>query len=268
MNPLENATRMLRDAVADPGDVEAMPPEREAAVARIADALRARARARRRKRVLAGLAIAAGIGALATGGVLAAHRATHDGGSVQSATNAHDLGRVDVPADGVTALREGRTEPLGAGTRLPEGTELRTNGASEAHLDFDSGTRVTLGGAGRVRLVEQSQRKRFALESGSFFAKVAKLGPDERFVVSTPDAEVEVRGTAFRVTLVEGNPDCAGGTPTRLDVSEGVVVVRHAGAEVRVAAGERWPACAPAPAERRAEAPAPAPVTTSARPAT
>jgi ferric-dicitrate binding protein FerR (iron transport regulator) len=259
MNPLEHATHVLRGAVADPGDVEAMPPDREAAVARIAEALRARARARRRKRMITGLAIAAGIGALATGGVFAAHRASSAGGSVQVAHGGRDLGRVEVPSEGLTALREGHAEPLGAGARVAEGTELRTTGTSQAHLDFDSGTRVTLGGAARLRLVEQSQRKRFALESGSFFAKVAKLGPEERFVVTTPDAEVEVRGTAFRVTIVEGNAACAGGTPTRLDVSEGVVVVRHAGTEVRVAAGERWPACDPAPAGRPASASANAP---------
>jgi hypothetical protein len=146
------------------------------------------------------------------------------------------------PTGGVTAVREGHTEPVGVGTRLAEGLELRTASA-EAGLDFDTGTHVTIGGSSRVRLVEQSQRKRFSLESGSFFAKVAKLKADERFVVATPDAEVEVRGTAFRVTLVPGEPTCAGGSPTRLEVSEGVVVVRHAGTEVRVAAGQRWPAC-------------------------
>src|SRR4029079_10605942 len=138
-----------------------------------------------------------------------------------------------------------------------------TAGASEAHLDFDSGTRVTLGSAGRVRLVEQSQSKRFALEAGSFFAKVARLAVDERFVVATPDAEVEVRGTAFRVTIVPGNAACAGGTPTRLDCSEGVVVVRHAGAEVRVGAGERWPACDPASAQASSSVPLAAALTTA-----
>jgi hypothetical protein len=273
-DPLDRATHLLRSAVADPGDVEALPPDRDAAVARIAEALRARARAQRRKRLFTGLALAAGVFALATGGVLAAYRTSPE-------LEARDLGRVDVPSQGVTALREGRAEPLGAGSRLAEGTELRTTGASEAHLSFDSGTRVTLGGAGRVRLVEQSQRKRFALESGSFFAKVAKLGPDERFVVSTPDAEVEVRGTAFRVTIVAGEAACAGGTPTRLEVSEGVVVVRHAGAEVRVAAGERWPACdapvvraspsaanltAPPSTSAHAHAEGPAPARTAAPP--
>ena len=84
-----------------------------------------------------------------------------------------------------------------------------------------------------MRLVEQSQRKRFSLEAGSLFAKVAKLTADERFVVATPDAEVEVRGTAFRVTIVPADRACEDGSPTRLEVTEGVVVVRHAGVEHR-----------------------------------
>lgn len=243
--PLSAATQMLRDAVADPGDVDALPPHRAAAVERIAEALRARGQARRRKRAMTGLALAAGVALVAGGGAFAVHRA-HRGGVGESVANdAHNprnLGRLVDPTGGVTAVREGHEEPVGVGTRLAEGLELRT-GSAEAGLDFDTGTHVTIGGSSRVRLVEQSQRKRFSLESGSLFARVAKLGAGERFVVVTPDAEVEVRGTAFRVTIVPGEQACAGGSPTRLEVSEGVVVVRHSGTEVRVTAGERWPAC-------------------------
>lgn len=243
--PLSVATQMLRDAVADPGDVDALPPHRAAAVERIAEALRARGQARRRKRAMTAFALAAGFALVAGGGAFAVHRAHRDGvgeSAANDARNPRNLGRLVDPTGGVTAVLEGHTEPVGVGTRLAEGLELRT-GSAEAGLDFDTGTHVTLGGASRVRLVEQSQRKRFSLESGSFFAKVAKLGADERFVVATPDAEIEVRGTAFRVTIVPGEEACGGGSPTRLEVSEGVVVVRHSGTEVRVAAGERWPAC-------------------------
>jgi hypothetical protein len=42
-------------------------------------------------------------------------------------------------------------------------------------------------------------------------------------------------------------------------VDEGVVVVRTGGREARVAAGEHWPACAPAPVLPAAHASAPAP---------
>jgi hypothetical protein len=243
--PLSAATQMLRDAVADSGDVAALPPDRAAAILGIAAALRARGQARRRTRTLVGLSLAAGFALVVGGGALAVHRAHRDGAgdaTAQNAQKAGNLGRLVDPTGGVTAVREGHSEPVGVGTRLAEGLELRTASA-EAGLDFDTGTHVTIGRASRVRLVEQSQRKRFSLESGSFFAQVAKLKADERFVVATPDAEVEVRGTAFRVTIVPADPTCGGGSPTRLEVSEGVVVVRHSGNEVRVAAGERWPAC-------------------------
>jgi len=240
--PLSAATQMLRDAVADSGDIDALPPHRAAAIAGIADALRARGQARRRKRTITTFAFAAGVALVVGGGAFAAHRAHRDAGGDTAAHDPRNLGRLVDPTNGVTAVREGHSEPIGVGTRLAEGLELRTASA-EAGLDFDTGTHVTIGGSSRVRLVEQSQRKRFSLESGSFFAKVAKLTADERFVVTTPDAEVEVRGTAFRVTIVPAEPTCANGSPTRLEVSEGVVVVRHSGTEVRVAAGQRWPTC-------------------------
>lgn len=242
IDPLDRATAMLRDSVADHGDVEAMPPNRDIAVARIADALRERARARRRRRWYGALAAAAAVVLLAGGGVLLAKR----GAGLEAARGA-DLGRMSDPHGAVTALRDGRPEPLSQGARVVEGTELVTTAASEAHLDFDSGSRVTLGGAARVRLVEQSSKKRFSISAGALTAKVAKLGANERFVVTTPDAEIEVRGTLFRVSIVAPDPSCEAGTPTRLYVDEGVVVVRHAGVEERVAAGGRWPACGALP---------------------
>jgi hypothetical protein len=156
---------------------------------------------------------------------------------------ASPLGRVQV-AEGVAAIVGGQPVALGAGTRVSEGTELRTADGSAAELDYDTGTRVTIAGGTRVRLIEQRASKRFAIEAGAFTARVSKLGPGERFVVATPDAEVEVRGTAFRVSVVPADPSCGGGTPTRLEVSEGVVVLRHDGTEVSVAAGAKWPDCA------------------------
>ena len=245
-DPLDRATSLLKDAVADVGDVDALPSGRDVAVARLAEAIRTRARLQRRKRAFYTLAVAAGVALVVGGGVVMARHTsasiTAVGGALGS-PGAPDLGRMVDPNGGVTVLRDGHTAALGGGARVAEGTELRTSPSSEARLDFDSGTRVTIGGSARVRLVEQSQRKRFSLEAGSLFAKVAKLGTDERFVVATPDAEVEVRGTAFRVTIVPADRACEDGSPTRLEVSEGVVVIRHAGVEHRVAAGERWPEC-------------------------
>jgi hypothetical protein len=233
-DPLDRVTQLLREASADPGDVDALPAGRDEAVERLADALRARAARRTRQRRLFGLGAAAAAFAIVSGGVVATR---------PRASSAEELGRVS-PGDTVAAVRDGRTVSLGAGARVAEGTELRTLSGSEAHLEFDTGTHVTLGGATRVRLIEQTRNKRFAIESGVFSAKVAKLSSEERFLVTTPDTEVEVRGTVFRVELVTANPSCAAGTPTRVEVSEGVVVIRHGGEETRVAAGERWPDCA------------------------
>ena len=144
----------------------------------------------------------------------------------------------------LTVVRDGHAASLGADAPVAEGSELRTPPEAEARLDFASGTKVTVGRGTYVRLVEQTKRKRFALETGSFSAKVAKLGPDERFVVTTSDSEIEVRGTEFRVSVVPPEAACGDRTPTRLEVAEGVVAVRHAGVETLVRAGERWPACA------------------------
>jgi hypothetical protein len=234
-DPLDDITLLLRQELSDVGDVEAMPERRDEAITRLAGAISARGRARRRGRVLGALAVAAAAVTIVGGAAYGLRRGAH------TETQTADLARVG-DGQGMTLLQGGA--PIAPDGRVPEGAELRTAAGSEARLDFDSGTSVTIGGGARVRLVEQRKAKRFALESGSVFAKVAKLHQDERFVVATADAEVEVRGTAFRVSLVSPDPGCGGGTPTRLEVSEGVVVVRHAGAEVRVPAGDAWPHCA------------------------
>jgi hypothetical protein len=81
----------------------------------------------------------------------------------------------------------------------------------------------------------------FRLARGAVSAHVTKLKAGERFVIDTPDAEVEVRGTRFQVTVVPGDEACGRGVVTRVAVSEGVVVVRSLGQEVRVDAGHHWP---------------------------
>lgn len=238
-DPLEQMTRLLRDATADVGDVDALPPARDEAIARVADAIRARARADRRRRAFGGMAVAAGVVAVVGAGSWFAMRGAPS--TVAKSAPSTDLGRME--GTGVTVLRDGRTESAERGARIAEGAELRIGAGSEAKLAFDSGTQVTIGDGARVRLVEQRKQKRFALESGAGWltAKVAKLAADERFVVATNDAEIEVRGTAFRVSFAIPGASCAVPTSTRLAVTEGVVVVRHGGAEHRVAAGQSWP---------------------------
>lgn len=269
-DPLDRMTGLLRGAIADAGDVEAMPAGRPAAVARIEEALRARAEERRRRRLYGRLAAAAAVLVLVGGGAAVASRFARSHGPPSAST---EEALVTFPNGGVTVTQAGRSEEMAPGSRVGLGAELRTAASAEAQLDFETGSRVKLAGSSRVRLVEQSAHKRFALEAGSLTAKVAKLGPGERFVVTTPDSEIEVRGTQFRVSVVTPDRACGGGTPTRLEVDEGVVVVRHDGAEQRVAAGGRWPSCvtasasgAPAPASTIASTATPA-IATAASPA-
>lgn len=242
-DPLKEVTALLCNAVGDLGDVDGIPVGRDPAIMRIAEALSARRRARRRTRVMMACSLAAGL-LLVGGGAFAVIRG-HAGG-VRGRTAAErrggELGRL-VPPTATAAVRDGRNEPIEAGARLAEGTELWTTSSAEATLDFENGTHVAVGRHSRVRLLEQGTSKRFALATGSISAKVAKLKPNERFVVVTSDSEIEVRGTAFRVEIVSDDATCASGTPTRVDVLEGVVVVTHAGALLRVGAGEHWPPC-------------------------
>jgi len=112
----------------------------------------------------------------------------------------------------------------GASVRLSTGTELAVE--HDTNLEFESGGPV----------------QRFFLGQGTLQAKVAKLSDGQRFVVRTPDAEVEVRGTVFRVEIVEPDAACAGGARTRVSVSEGLVEVRGAGASTYIHPGESWPA--------------------------
>lgn len=226
------ATRLLRAATSDVGDVETLPHGRDVAIARLADALSKRRAARRRRWTIGAAAAAAAVLVLAGGGVWATRRGP--------ATTASELAHMSDRA-GVTLVSPHGVAPPGG--RVVEGAELRVARGAEARLDFDSGTVVRVTDEARVRLVTQTRHKRFALDAGSFAAQVAKLGGDERFVVATPDAEVEVRGTAFVVRVVAPEEAC-GNARTRVEVTEGVVVVRHDGAEVPIRAGERWPTCA------------------------
>jgi TolA-binding protein len=71
------------------------------------------------------------------------------------------------------------------------------------------------------------------LEDGGVTFLVRAQAPEERFLVKTADAEVEVRGTVFRVEA----------KATRIRavlVSEGKVLVRFAGETTFVEGGESW----------------------------
>jgi TolA-binding protein len=135
-------------------------------------------------------------------------------------------------------------------------------------LQLSTQTALELSGQTEVRVDGTEKVARFSLRHGGFSAHVAKLTEGQRFIVETPDAEVEVRGTRFRLRVLEQPQACGAGNLSRLEVSEGVVEVRAAGAVSRVSAGQSWPVdCGSAgqePAKLVAESPSTAPEPVSA----
>lgn len=91
------------------------------------------------------------------------------------------------------------------------------------------------------------------LTSGTLDVTVKPLPPGQRFVVRTSDAEVEVRGTAFRVEASDGKI-------RGVSVAEGAVEVRYAGFSAVIPSGGSWRATNDGPrAEPSAAAPVAAP---------
>ncbi|HMF39202.1 MAG TPA: FecR family protein, partial [Polyangia bacterium] len=159
---------------------------------------------------------------------------------------------------GASVEMAGGEKPAVVQDRIEPGALLRAPPSGHVVLALDTGTRLRIAASARTRVAELGAVQRFDLESGSLEAAVAKLKPGQRFIVATPDTEVEVKGTRFQL-VVDGEPSrCEPTVRTRLTVQEGVVAVRHEGSEVRVAAGSIWPACPPAPEPEPAPAAAPA----------
>jgi len=223
----------------------------DAAVDAAARAIRARVVRRARRR----WALGAGAAAAAVLAIVGANRALHRSpdargaavaaGGATSATNGGAAPPSAVLAGvhgSVLAVSGGETSRVVEGRAAKAGDRfvaLRDGGAA---LALSSGTRLTLEGGGDLVWLEQGASHVFGVAAGAVRADVAKLSPGERFVLRTDDAEVEVRGTSFRVTRAPSRASCGGGTTTRVEVFEGVVSVRAGSSETRVAAGGTWPA--------------------------
>jgi hypothetical protein len=139
----------------------------------------------------------------------------------------------------VTAAN-GEAQPLMVGQEWHAGERLLSEALPIAMTGAD-GTTIEVDPRSELQLVRVDEERWFRLARGAVSAHVTKLKMGERFVVVTPDAEVEVRGTRFQVTVVPPDEACGQGVVTRVAVSEGVVVVRSLGHEVRVEAGRHWP---------------------------
>lgn len=218
------------------------------------------ARARRRRLAGSGFALGAAAAVWLVGAQIASlHR--------ESPANAPASIAIDVTPSGRGAAlaRDRGREPLKARVSVESGQRIDTPAAGGASLRLSTGTSMTLSGQTSFRVDSQGATQRFALQQGELVAHVAKLTSAQRFIVDTPDAEVEVRGTRFRLRVIEHPEACGSGTRTRLEVTEGAVEVRVTGlGGISVKAGEVWPAdCSrneellPTPAAAQVSSPVP-----------
>lgn len=238
---------------------------RAEAVHAIARAIERQSARRRRLRWLAAGAIAIAAAVVIGIGLRAAvpERRANESSAVVAAPAPAELGRAVTIDGAVVVVRQTSRQPLRPGDALAAGDRLVVADASHAALGFMRGTRLTIDANSEVALASGGPTYAFELARGAVRSDVAKLEPSERFVIRTADAEVEVRGTSFKVARVDAQPLCGDGTTTRVFVYEGIVAVRARGAEALVHAGEMWPAgcvaesttvpapsVAPAPANR------------------
>ncbi|MBI2394212.1 MAG: FecR domain-containing protein [Deltaproteobacteria bacterium] len=162
-------------------------------------------------------------------------------------------------------VRAGVELPVAEGVSVEAGDRIVNDPGARAGLALPTGTHLLVEGSTDVAVTGTAATQSFFLASGAVRADVAKLREGERFLVRTADGEIEVRGTSFRVARVASDPTCQPASSTRVEVFEGLVVVRANGVEARVAAGERWPRCsAPAPVTPAAPAVASVAVPSSA----
>jgi hypothetical protein len=129
--------------------------------------------------------------------------------------------------------------------KLQPGDSVRSGEGGTASFGFANGTKLALTPSSDLRIDEVGPTRRFFLFSGGVHARVSKLGRGERFVVDTPDSEVEVHGTVFTVGINPPSASCLGAATSKVEVSEGTVWVRSGEQQVVLRAGESWSARRP-----------------------
>jgi ferric-dicitrate binding protein FerR (iron transport regulator) len=237
------AARLLMDQQPQ-GDILPLPQDRQRDAVVAAMALAIAGRSRRKRVVIASaltFAAAAGV-ALAIG--LAWRPSTA-------------LVVDQVSGQGNMLVHMASTQSLADRQKLQPGDSVRSGDGGTASFGFANGTRLALTPASDLRIDEVGPTRRFFLFSGGVHARVSKLGRGERFVVDTPDSEVEVRGTVFAVGINPPSAACAGAATSKVEVSEGTVWVRSGEQQVVLRAGESW--STPCPRQQVADAPFVAP---------
>jgi hypothetical protein len=241
----------MGDATTPPEDAGAAAARRERVIGRVSGALREvgreRTRARRRAQWGFGLAAAAAI-ALAVGVGWRMRGAQTTAAAVDTASSAHvaqSSGTVLLVHGGATSV----VPSSAADALVASGDEVVTTPGASARVALSSGAVVEVSPASHVSLAfaipaGAAHDDRVTLTAGSATAHVPNLAARESFVLVTPDAQIVGGGGGFTVSLL---PE--GASPrTHVTAVEGSVLVRFRGQEIRLAAGEQWPA-APAAAQ-------------------
>ncbi|HET9934587.1 MAG TPA: FecR family protein [Polyangiaceae bacterium] len=205
--------------------------DREHGIAIVARAITERARKKRRARLLVyGAAFASAAGVALVAGFLGARHATS---AADATLNCSALGTC---APAAPALQVGLVD----GRSFVPGQSLRARAGESTRVEFAHATEVALDPQTELEYRQGDTTRRFGLLRGAVHLRVGKLAPGQRFVVETPDTEVEVRGTEFHVALAQPGAGCVS-PRTSVSVDEGVVEVRFHGETYRVTPGGHWP---------------------------
>ena len=207
---------------------------RDTVVAALALAMAEKVRRRR-------IVIAIGVGLAAAASVALGVRFAATGGLVAERGGAAMLVVEHSSGSGNLLVHAGVVQPLPDQSALTVGDGIRSDKDGNATIAFKNQTRMTISPASDLRVVELGATRRFMLLGGRVQSHVAKLAQGERFIVNTPDSEVEVRGTVFSVEVGAPSPGCrSSGVVSMVSVSEGVVSVLSRDTRVLVRPGETW----------------------------
>lgn len=206
----------------------------------LAEAIVREARKRRHRRIMAVTAGALAVAAAAA--IVIGRRAPEPSRAIAIATATPAAAHVAPLVDGTTIVRAG----IGSGSSIEDGSPLAVgdrvvSGSGRAMVSLAAGTHLVVEEEADLAVRSLHGMQAFELRAGAVRADVAKLRANERFLIHTRDAEIEVKGTSFRVSVVQSDPSCRQGTITRVAVAEGDVVVRTIAAEEHVLANQSWP---------------------------
>jgi hypothetical protein len=231
------AARALRRGAAE-GRNRPIAGSRDVGIGVVAQSIATRQRRRGRRRAL-GMAVP--LAAAAGAAVYVGYYAGHDAGPSRNAPESSCR-------PGVSCTQRAGRDDTGkvAGRSFLPGQLLVARAGAPKVIEFATGTRITLEQDSTLEYRQGANIRRFGLERGAVHLHVAKLARGQRFLVETPDSEVEVRGTVFNVAIVDELARCRD-TRTLVSVEEGVVDVRTGGKLRRLTAGQSWPERCPAP---------------------